>query len=136
MNVPPDVVEVLQNWVRKAENDLEAARRIMAVEADCPVDAVGFHCQQAVEKYVKGLLTAFNILAPRIHDLEVLAALLPAGCNLSVQSEELAKLSLYAVDIRYDDSQDLQLEDARHAFAIAEKVRAEIRGLLPTASLE
>ena len=31
MNVPPEVLEVLQNWVRKAENDLEAARHAFAV---------------------------------------------------------------------------------------------------------
>jgi hypothetical protein len=30
MNVPP--VEVLRQWVRKAEHDLEAANRIMAIE--------------------------------------------------------------------------------------------------------
>jgi hypothetical protein len=32
MNVPPEVVEVLRQWVRKAEHDLEAANRIMAIE--------------------------------------------------------------------------------------------------------
>jgi len=30
MNVPPEVVEVLRQWVRKAEHDLDAAGRIMA----------------------------------------------------------------------------------------------------------
>ena len=47
MNVPPEVVEVLRQWVRKAEHDLEAASRIMAVEVGCPFDTVCFHCQQA-----------------------------------------------------------------------------------------
>ena len=31
MNVRPEVVEVLTVWVRKAEHDLEAANRIMAI---------------------------------------------------------------------------------------------------------
>jgi HEPN domain-containing protein len=53
MNVPPEVVEVLQQWVRKAEHDLEAANRIMAVAEGCPFDTVCFHCQQAAEKYLK-----------------------------------------------------------------------------------
>jgi hypothetical protein len=30
MNAPPEVLEVLRQWVRKAEHDLEAANRIMA----------------------------------------------------------------------------------------------------------
>lgn len=50
MNVPPEVLEILSEWVRKAEHDVEAAKRIMAVEEGCPHDTVCFHCQQAVEK--------------------------------------------------------------------------------------
>jgi hypothetical protein len=40
MNVPPEVLEILRQWVRKAEHDLEACRRIMAVEEGCPYDTV------------------------------------------------------------------------------------------------
>ena len=58
MNVPPEVVEVLRQWVRKAEHDIEAANRIMAIEDGCPFDTVCFHCQQAAEKYLKCLLTS------------------------------------------------------------------------------
>jgi hypothetical protein len=36
MNVRPEVVEVLRRWVRKAEHDLEAASRIMAIEEGFP----------------------------------------------------------------------------------------------------
>ena len=57
MSVPPEVVEVAQRWVDKAEHDCEAATRIMAVEGGCPYDTVCFHCQQVVEKYLKALLT-------------------------------------------------------------------------------
>jgi HEPN domain-containing protein len=77
MNVPPEVVEVLRQWVRKAEHDIEAANRIMAIEDGCPFDTVCFHCQQAAEKYLKGLLTYLGIQAPRTHDLKALAALTP-----------------------------------------------------------
>ena len=77
MNVPPEVVDVLRQWVRKAEHDLEAASRIMAVEEGCPFDTVCFHCQQAAEKYLKCLLTYLGIQAPRTHDLKALAALIP-----------------------------------------------------------
>jgi HEPN domain-containing protein len=79
MSVPPEVLEVLRQWVRKAEHDLEAARRIMAVEEGCPYDTVCFHCQQAIEKYLKALLTLSGVPALRTHDLEKLLAMLPAG---------------------------------------------------------
>jgi hypothetical protein len=32
MSVPPEVVEVVRQWLRKAEHDLVAVRRIMAIE--------------------------------------------------------------------------------------------------------
>ena len=46
MSVPPETLEILRQWVEKAEHDLEAARRIMVVEEGCPYDTVCFHCQQ------------------------------------------------------------------------------------------
>ena len=42
MNVPPESIEILRQWVRKAEYDLEAANRIMATEEGCPFDTVCF----------------------------------------------------------------------------------------------
>ena len=84
MNVPPEVVEVLRQWVRKAEHDLEAASRIMAVEDGCPFDTVCFHCHQAAEKYLKCLLTYLGIQAPRTHDLKAVVALIPFGAAFAV----------------------------------------------------
>src|ERR1035438_1923958 len=103
MNVPPEVDEVLRQWVRKAEHDLEAAARIMAIKEGCPFDTVCFHCQQAAEKYLKCLLTYLGIQAPRTHDLKALAALIPLEPRLPVSVEALAELNPYAVDVRYAD---------------------------------
>jgi HEPN domain-containing protein len=91
MNVPPEVVEVLRQWVRKAEHDLEAASRIMAIEEGCPFDTVCFHCQQAAEKYLKCLLTYLGIQAPRTHDLKALAALIHVERRFPVPVEDLAE---------------------------------------------
>jgi HEPN domain-containing protein len=55
MSVPPEVADVIRRWVRKAEHDLEAAKRILGREEACPYDTACFHCQQAVEKYLKAL---------------------------------------------------------------------------------
>ena len=85
MNVAPETLEVLRAWVRKAEHDLEAARRIMAAEDGCPYDTVCFHCQQACEKYLKALLTFGGIHAPRAHDLEEISALLPTAIRPEIE---------------------------------------------------
>jgi HEPN domain-containing protein len=136
MSVPPEVLEVLRQWVRKAEHDLEAARRIMAVEAGCPYDAACFHCQQAVEKYVKALLTLAGIQAPRTHDLVKLAALLPSGRSLSVPLADMAGMNPYAVDVRYaDDWREPGPDEAIRSLELAERIRTEVRSLLPLEAL-
>jgi HEPN domain-containing protein len=123
MNVQPEVLEMLRQWVRKAEHDLEAAK---------PYDTACFHCQQVVEKYLKALLTRLGIPAPRTHDLERLAALLPAEQRLSVPVARLVAINPYAVDVRYaDDWREPDRDEAIHALETAEAVRAEALSLLP-----
>jgi HEPN domain-containing protein len=137
MNAPREVVEVVQQWVRKAEHDLEAARRILAVEEGCPYDTACFHCQQAVEKYLEALLTSLAIQAPRTHDLEELAALLTPEQALSVPLGELVGMTPYAVDARYaDDWREPGIEEARRSLALANRVRGEVRPSLPAEALE
>jgi HEPN domain-containing protein len=132
MNVPPEVVEILRQWVRKAEHDLEAASRIMAIEEGCPFDTVCFHCQQAAEKYLKCLLTYLGIQAPRTHDLQALAVLIPLDQCFPVRAEDLAELNPYAVNVRYaDDWREPQLNDAKRALTLVSKVRAAARESLP-----
>jgi HEPN domain-containing protein len=136
MSVPPEVLEILRAWVLRAEHDLEAARRIMAVEEGCPFDTVCFHCQQAVEKYLKALLTMAGVPAPRTHDLEKLAALLPADKQLSIPMATLVSMNPYAVDVRYsDDWRPPQRDDALQALSVAQSVRAGVRLLLPSEAL-
>ena len=126
MSARPEVIEVLRQWVRKAEHDLEAANRIMAIEEGCPFDTVCFHCQQAAEKYLKCLLTSLGIQTPRTHDLKALAALVPAEQSLSLRMEDIVELNPYAVDVRYaDDWREPQLTDARRALWLASKVREQ-----------
>lgn len=47
MNVTPEVLD----WIRKAEDDLAAARRLAEGGRPLP-DQMGFFCQQATEKYI------------------------------------------------------------------------------------
>ena len=83
MNASPEV----RIWVRKADRDLEAARRLAQGDPPLP-DQVGFFCQQTAEKYLKAFLIAVEQVPPRTHDVDVLvemcAAVDPAlgNCNM------------------------------------------------------
>jgi HEPN domain-containing protein len=137
MSAPPEVVEVLRQWNLKAEHDLEAARRIVAIEDGCPFDTVCFHCRQAAEKYLKCLLTYFGIQAPRTHGLDALAALIPSSCCFPVLIEQLVTLNLYAVNVRYaDDWREPDARQAHSAIRLALAVRDAVRAVLPSAALD
>jgi HEPN domain-containing protein len=108
----------------------------MAVDEGCPYDTACFHCQQAIEKYLKALLTLSGVSALRTHDLEKLLALLPPDKELSIPIAALVSINPYAVDVRYsDDWREPRRVDAIQALAVAERVRTEVRRLLPAGAL-
>ncbi len=53
MPAPDPVVELIRDWLAKAENDLKTAVVALTLGGDCPTDTVCFHAQQCVEKYIK-----------------------------------------------------------------------------------
>ena len=54
---------VTRSWVRKAERDFKVAQGLMRRWVAGYGDATCFHCQQAVEKYLKALL--MYLFSPR-----------------------------------------------------------------------
>jgi HEPN domain-containing protein len=57
-----------KQWLQKAEEDILAATSLL--DAEIRVHAViCFHFQQAAEKYIKGLLSEFDIEFIKTHDL-------------------------------------------------------------------
>ncbi len=119
--------------VRKAESDLAAVRRTITSEG--PYDTGLFHCQQAVEKYLKALLAVHNVNYPKIHDVTVLAELAEPFCpTLATMPFSLAEFNPFAVTIRYDDldlDNDLSLPLLQEMSAKVEQVRAIISADLP-----
>ncbi len=59
-----DKINIVNAWLKKAENDLRTAEYIMTMH-DPPYDTVCFHAQQCAEKYIKGFLTFHEIDFPK-----------------------------------------------------------------------
>lgn len=113
-------------WVRKAEDDWQAANELAARPQPLR-DAVCFHCQQATEKYLKALLQEKGVPAPKTHDLEdLLDLLLPTDGTLAPFRRGLASLTKYAVEYRYPG---VRATTRRMAVALrrAEQIRRELR---------
>jgi HEPN domain-containing protein len=117
--------------VRKAESDLATAQR--ALESDGPYDTGLFHCQQAVEKYLKALLAAHDTEYPKIHDVTELAALSVDFCPpLETLPFPIAEFNPFAVTIRYDDwDEDISGELLAEILADTMQVLAAVQAALP-----
>jgi len=123
---------VVQQWLKKAENDLKNAVYTIALGKDCPTDTVCFHTQQCVEKYLKALLAFQSIDFPKTHDISELIALLPSNISIHLTPEEQERLTDYATVTRYPgDYDEIPLAETRRAIRIARRVRNEIRKLFP-----
>lgn len=122
--------DLAKGWFAKAESDLANARLIHAGPG--PYDTACFHCQQAVEKYMKGLLAWRAQRFPFTHDLEELGELCDAiEPPLCLARPDVTALTEYAVKLRYDNDFWPSQQDAAAALAVAERVRAQILALIP-----
>jgi HEPN domain-containing protein len=73
---PPEeeIRRLVTEWIKKADLDLKTAVRLSA-EGEFR-DVVAFHAQQAVEKYLKALLTRHQLEFPKTHVIRRLLILL------------------------------------------------------------
>ncbi|MCU0570894.1 MAG: HEPN domain-containing protein [Oculatellaceae cyanobacterium Prado106] len=93
---------IIQEWVNKAEGDFATAQRELQVKKMANYDAVCFHCQQCIEKYLKACLQEENITFAKTHDLGILLELfLPIQPDWSSMRSNLEALTAYAVEFRY-----------------------------------
>ena len=121
---------ITSEWVSKAEGDFATAQRELQVLEGANYDAVCFHAQQCVEKYLKARLQEIGIPFGKTHDLSTLLdLLLPVEATWNTLREDLNALTVFAVTYRYPgDSADET--DAREAVNHCEKVRRILRSSL------
>ena len=113
MPKPPEVLEVVRQWLRKADHDLVNASAALVLED------------------LKAFLVSEGRSFPRHHDIGELIALLPAEFAVDLSPEEQERLTDYATVTRYPgDYDDIPLAEAREAVAAARRVRAAAGGML------
>jgi HEPN domain-containing protein len=122
--------EYLAEWVRKAEEDYEAALVLARKRKRPTPGAVGFHCQQCIEKYLKAFLVSNNVNFPKIHDLLELHKLcLSIDPTFELIGDLLDELNPFAVEFRYP-GEEITIEEARFAVKAMRKARFFIRNRL------
>jgi len=89
----------VQQWIEKADEDRLVVHQLLDAES-IALGAIGFHCQQAVEKYLKSFLIFHGIEPERTHNLEFLLERCSA-IDSGFLEIDLLNLTDYGVEARY-----------------------------------
>ena len=125
-------LDEVRSWLTKAGQDLEAAAWLLE-SPQALYGAVGFHCQQAAEKALKGYLTWKEEPFEKTHSLVVLVVM-SLKFNVSFDSLRTAATTLtpYAITTRYPgELPDISIQEAREALSLARQVWESVLPQLP-----
>jgi HEPN domain-containing protein len=128
-----DTVDFIKQWLLKANEDLLVIDKLTEFEI-IATSSVCFHCQQAVEKFLKAFLIANGINVKKTHNIEFL---LSECSDIDKDYVEIdpKELSDFGVDARYpgdmyipDESETLEYK--KLAFEIKNLVESKIYKIL------
>lgn len=107
---------------RKAEDDAKAMH-LLAPNPEISDDIVGFHAQQAVEKWLKAVLGSRGVEFEYTHDLHrLIAEVMVAVGEFEFDVPEVVALTEHAVPLRYDEILDTEPLDRRAVVRLVEEV--------------
>ena len=118
---------------RVINTDRELITLDALIAATAPQEAIGFHAQQALENILKGWISAFGAEYGNTHDLGNLIGIIRSDSHEydTLAGEELAWLTEYAVEYRYegarlvmDEPMELYFALDRIVSAIEERIKA------------
>ncbi|MFZ6022854.1 MAG: HEPN domain-containing protein [Bacteroidota bacterium] len=101
----PEMKAYIESWLIKAKNDLLSAQRLLEIEPAI-LDTCCFHCQQAIEKYLKAYLIYNGVNIERTHNIIFLLNQC-AQFDSIFASIDSKNINAYAVQSRYPDMNDL-----------------------------
>jgi HEPN domain-containing protein len=127
-------LEHVKSWLATAWQDLEAAVWLMESPASL-FGAVGFHCQQAVEKSLKAYLTWQDRPFEKTHSLVVLLeTCLEVDPNFEALRIAAVILTPYAAILHHPgDIQHINIEEAYTAIELAQQAYEFILAKMPKA---
>ena len=107
---------------RKAQGDATAMRKL-ADDPEIADDIVGFHAEQAVEKWLKAVIGNRGVKFEYTHDLRHLIELAKAAVgDFPFEVGAVIALTEYAVPLRYDELLDSEPLDRDATVALVDEV--------------
>ncbi len=107
-------------WFQFANGDLRAAL-VLSSMPNGVYPQIAYHCQQAVEKSMKGFLIYHGVRFQKTHNLvELLGLIKSVDSNMAKKLEEPAQfLNPFAVSYRYPDAEIEELSERQIQKAVA-----------------
>ena len=97
-------VDLARAFLERGRQDARAAE-VLDAAADQPDWLIGFHAQQAVEKFLKAVLVLNEVNPGRTHNLDELLVLLgDIGLAPPPFADRLGRLTVFAVRQRYPET--------------------------------
>ena len=98
--MPNNVSQLAKEWIIKSQNDFKSAQ--ILYKENGPTDSLCFHCQQSVEKILKGFLVFNEKEFPKIHDLiHLLNLCKKIDKNFNILESKISFLNRYYIESRY-----------------------------------
>lgn len=111
--------KLLQEWINFAEMDFLTAKHLYEHMYPKPLEIICYHCQQTVEKLLKGFLISKGVTIKKTHDLGLLAEMMQEYVEVDEKYLEMCdELTPYGVKIRYP--QELFIEEYQVKKALEE----------------
>ncbi len=111
--------DISKQWSDFAEMDLKTAEYLYENMFPKPLEIICYHCQQAVEKKLKGILISKGVELKKTHDLGLLAEMLSDYIEVEERYLEICdNLTPYGVKIRYP--QELDIDEIHTKRAVEE----------------
>lgn len=132
--------EAVDDWLVLAEMDKRGVELLLAADPPEPGIAA-FHCQQAVEKLLKGFLTLAGKRSRKTHSLAQLGAAAQASFPGIAELVSAAEgWSNWAVDFRYPSQRGRakprpELDELRRALEVIDSLAARLRAANPEPSV-
>ena len=123
MEIKPLAESTALEWFYFADADLDSA--LILNDAYHKHHAIiCYHCQQAVEKYLKAFLCYNGMIPPKIHVLETLCALCSEfDVSFNDIAKDCAYLSPFAVHARYPLELEITNVNTARSLEIAQKIK-------------
>ncbi|MCL6582104.1 MAG: HEPN domain-containing protein [bacterium] len=120
--------DLVKEWLTKADHDLQAAKSLLKAKEPL-LDIIAFHCQQAVEKYLKGYMVYLDLAFTKTHEIGDLIAIIEEKDPEMIHLKERADtLTDYAVEIRYPESYIMpSQEEINQAIEIAYEIQTYVK---------